>query len=107
MTTYQYKHRTNKHVKRIKNSHGYQMVEDNTLEAIPLERWVSSAGLIVIWCTNNSKHRSTVMTMMERWGVSKVKTWFWVKARMLYRYFQYLSWSAELRLYHKESINCL
>ena len=70
---------TNKHVKRT-HTGDYKMLEDSFLvKHLPVDQLLAENGLLLTWCTNNSKHRDTVKKMMTAWKVKLLATWTWVK----------------------------
>ena len=70
----------NKHVKRHKTgADGYCMLDNQELLNIPVERFLHDDGIVMVWTTNNRRHRGAVEEMMRRWEVSKLTTWYWLK----------------------------
>jgi len=70
----------NKHVKRVKRAGmGYDMMNNRDLEMMPVGKLLSVDGLVFVWCTNKMQHRSAVVDCFNRWGVTMVGTWYWVK----------------------------
>ena len=70
----------NKHVKRHKyGADGYDMLGNEDLLNIPVGNFLREDGIVLVWTTNNRRHRDAVEEMLRRWEVVKLTTWFWVK----------------------------
>ena len=70
----------NKHVKRHKNgADGYGMLDNQDLLNIPVEKFLRDDGIVLVWTTNNRRHREAVEEMMRRWEVERLTTWYWLK----------------------------
>jgi len=71
---------SNKHIKRVKRkSMGYEMMDNDDLGKMPIDKLFNDDGLLFVWCTNKMKHRSAVSSWFSSWGVTMVATWYWVK----------------------------
>ena len=70
----------NKHVKRHKHgADGYCLLENQDLVDIPVEKFLCEDGIVLVWTTNNRRHREAVDEMFLRWDVVKLTIWYWVK----------------------------
>ena len=70
----------NKHVKRHKTgADGYRMLDNQDLLTMPVEKFLRDDGIVLVWTTNNRRHRGAVEEMMRRWEVTKLTTWYWLK----------------------------
>jgi len=71
----------NKHVKRAKrnSSTGYSMLENDTIKNIPMRDLLLPGGVVVVWCSNNTRHRTAVRDWFLSWGAEEVGMWYWLK----------------------------
>ena len=70
----------NKHVKRHKyGADGYCMLGNEDLTNIPVGKFLRDDGIVLVWTTNNRRHRDAVEEMLRRWEVVKLTTWYWLK----------------------------
>lgn len=66
--------------KRAKQTAGYQMLDSQAIEDIPLERFVGDGSLVAIWCTNAPAHGRLVLdVLLAKWSLRLLSTWYWVK----------------------------
>lgn len=66
--------------KRKKCPHAYEMMFNCDLKEIPIEKLLSSSGLVVVWCTNSPQHLNyLIKEIFPKWQVSFVAKWFWLK----------------------------
>lgn len=66
--------------KRKKCPYAYEMMFNCDLKEIPIEKLLSSSGLVVVWCTNSPQHLNyLVKEIFPKWKVSFVAKWFWLK----------------------------
>eukprot|EP00088_Acartia_fossae_P046029 TRINITY_DN4964_c0_g1_i9.p1 TRINITY_DN4964_c0_g1~~TRINITY_DN4964_c0_g1_i9.p1 ORF type:complete len:354 (+),score=31.03 TRINITY_DN4964_c0_g1_i9:113-1174(+) len=71
----------NKHVKRAKlaGSGGYQMLDNMDIQKIPVDKFLSEKGIVVIWCSNNIRHREAVSTWLRTWSLKQIAKLYWLK----------------------------
>nr|ALS04285.1 methyltransferase-like protein 4-like protein [Acartia pacifica] len=71
----------NKHVKRVKLSHsGYSMLDNNQIGRLPIDQLLSpDDGLVVIWCSDNTRHRDAVQSWLLTWNLALTAKWYWLK----------------------------
>ncbi|XP_034940928.1 N(6)-adenine-specific methyltransferase METTL4 [Chelonus insularis] len=73
----------NKFVKRNKKQK-YNMMNDEMLCTIPINKLLSSNGIIALWCTNADSHLKFILNVVfPQWKVKFIGKWFWVKVTQL------------------------
>lgn len=66
--------------KRKKCDFAYQMMYNEDLKKIPVNKLLKDNGLIVVWCTNSPQHlNSLINDVFKKWNVEFVTKWFWLK----------------------------
>lgn len=75
----------NKYIRRLKKADrnlnlGYQMIDNNTLAEIPIEKMIHSKSIVAIWCTNSPQHQKSLLEVfLPKWDLKLVVKWFWIK----------------------------
>lgn len=72
----------NKYVRRkkAKTDHGYLMMYNDELKAIPIENLLHDNGLVIVWCTNSLQHLQALQNdIFPKWNVQFVAKWYWLK----------------------------
>lgn len=73
----------NKYIRRINSvqqDKGYQMLANEDIQSLPIERLLAKEGLLVIWCTNSPSHRQAIeQDMLPKWGLQLISVWHWMK----------------------------
>ncbi|XP_063991828.1 N(6)-adenine-specific methyltransferase METTL4 isoform X2 [Diachasmimorpha longicaudata] len=73
----------NKFVRRTKdrmNETGYKMMYNDELLKIPIEKLLTSNGVIAVWCSNAQSHYCDIIEkIFPSWGIKPISTWYWVK----------------------------
>jgi len=70
----------NKHVKRVKGSGtDYKMMDNHFIQQIPVPKLLSEEGLVMIWCSNNRRHRCALESWLENWNLKQISIWYWLK----------------------------
>ncbi|XP_003246632.1 methyltransferase-like protein 4 [Acyrthosiphon pisum] len=74
---------TNKYIKRkkkIKRDEGYTMMDDQDLAQLPINQFLTSNGLVCVWCTNSQNHIDSLKSVLfPIWNVKYVACWYWIK----------------------------
>jgi len=56
------------------------MMNNNDLAQLPIGEFLSTNGLICVWCTNSQSHIDSLKTeMFSAWKVKYVACWYWIK----------------------------
>uniref|UniRef100_A0A1Y1LDX0 Methyltransferase-like protein 4 n=1 Tax=Photinus pyralis TaxID=7054 RepID=A0A1Y1LDX0_PHOPY len=72
----------NKYVRRkkAKTNDGYQMMFNDNIKELPVERLLGESGTVVVWCTNSNQHLEAVQNeFFPKWKVKFVARLFWLK----------------------------
>lgn len=74
---------TNTYIKRkkkIKQDEGYTMMDDQDLAQLPINQFLTSNGLVCVWCTNSQNHIDSLKSVLfPIWNVKYVACWYWIK----------------------------
>jgi len=74
---------TNRFVKRKRHAgslNSYQSMDNDTLATLPISKLCTEGGLVAVWCTNSKTHLDYLSnTLLPRWNLTYVATWFWIK----------------------------
>lgn len=55
-------------------------MHNKELAEIPIQNFLSSQGIVVVWCTNSSGHvKSILEEIFPSWGITYLAKWFWLK----------------------------
>ncbi|KAG5883617.1 hypothetical protein JTB14_005749 [Gonioctena quinquepunctata] len=66
--------------KRKKSSDGYEMMFNEDLKSLPVEKLLKDDGLVVVWCTNSEQNFNHLVNhIFPKWGVEYSSKWFWLK----------------------------
>ncbi|XKL61019.1 hypothetical protein PGB90_008076 [Kerria lacca] len=73
----------NKHIRRknLNNiDEGYNLIYKEDLIKIPINRILSSDGIVVVWCTNSQQQINFLIEkIFPSWKIKYVTTWYWIK----------------------------
>ena len=60
--------------------YGYEMLSNETIGEIPIDKLLSKPdGLLIIFCTNSKRHQDAIKEWLSRWGLVKIAKWHWLK----------------------------
>lgn len=60
----------------------YQMMYNKEIAEIPIQNFLNSQGLVVVWCTNSLAHiKSVKEEMFPAWNVTFKASWYWLKVK--------------------------
>ncbi|XP_075166362.1 methyltransferase like 4 [Haematobia irritans] len=69
-----------KRLKRVKQSLGYQMLDNDSLRKIPIDQMFHKFSLVVLWCTNAIQHQRVVLEeFLPNWNLKLVHSLKWFK----------------------------
>ncbi|XP_052868764.1 N(6)-adenine-specific methyltransferase METTL4 [Anopheles cruzii] len=73
----------NKYIRRVKMSNStaaYQMLANEDIKEIPLERHLHDDTFVLVWCTNAETHVNAITNQFfPKWGLKLVAVWYWTK----------------------------
>ncbi|XP_055634862.1 N(6)-adenine-specific methyltransferase METTL4 [Toxorhynchites rutilus septentrionalis] len=73
----------NKYIRRVKAANskvGYSMLDNETIQKIPLEKHIHDYTIVVIWCTNSPTHINAIKEQfLKKWKLRLVGNWYWIK----------------------------
>ncbi|XP_058820178.1 N(6)-adenine-specific methyltransferase METTL4 [Topomyia yanbarensis] len=73
----------NKYIRRTKAVNGkigYNMLDNESIENIPLENYIHNDSIVIIWCTNAPTHMNAIKgKFLKKWKLRLLCKWFWVK----------------------------
>ncbi|XP_061392481.1 N(6)-adenine-specific methyltransferase METTL4-like [Musca vetustissima] len=73
----------NKYIKRLKkvrDSLAYHMLDNDSLQNIPIQEMIHANSLVVLWCTNAPQHLNAVQNdFLPKWNLQIVHTLKWFK----------------------------
>ncbi|XP_055594561.1 N(6)-adenine-specific methyltransferase METTL4 isoform X2 [Uranotaenia lowii] len=73
----------NKYIRRTKpvnKNISYQMLDNEAISNIPLEKYIHSRTVVVIWCTNSPTHINAIKEKFcKKWKLKLVGNWYWIK----------------------------
>jgi N6-adenosine-specific RNA methylase IME4 len=74
----------NRYIKRVKkssgNKQGYSMMSDDEIVKIPLENYLCTTSIVVIWSTNSETHiRAIRDEFLCKWKLKLLSSWQWIK----------------------------
>lgn len=53
---------------------------DQDLAQLPINEFLSSNGLVCVWCTNSQNHIDSLKSIIfPIWNVKYVACWYWIK----------------------------
>jgi len=56
------------------------MMTDQDLAQLPINEFLSSNGLVCVWCTNSQNHIDSLKSIIfPIWNVKYVACWYWIK----------------------------
>jgi len=56
------------------------MMDDQDLAQLPINQFLTSNGLVCVWCTNSQNHIDSLKSVLfPLWNVKYVACWYWIK----------------------------
>jgi N6-adenosine-specific RNA methylase IME4 len=72
-----------RYIKRLKKTckkQSYFMMCDDEISNIPIENYIHSSSIVIIWCTNSQMHEEAITNrFLARWNLKLISIWNWVK----------------------------
>ncbi|CAL8088654.1 unnamed protein product [Orchesella dallaii] len=66
--------------KRKQHEAGYQLIDDDGIAKLPINKLLKEDGIVVVWCTNAKSHQDALINEIFRdWNVKYLETWYWLK----------------------------
>ncbi|KAF5293907.1 hypothetical protein FQA39_LY13612 [Lamprigera yunnana] len=66
--------------KRSKSNDAYDMMYNDDIKALPIDKLLTDDGVVIVWCTNSQQHlNSLVEVFFVQWNVAFVAKMFWLK----------------------------
>ncbi|XP_074027737.1 methyltransferase like 4 isoform X1 [Leptinotarsa decemlineata] len=72
----------NKYIRRKRKAtgDGYDMMFNDDLRSLPVEKLLEKDGLVVVWCTNSEQNFNHLVTkIFPKWNVEFLGVWYWLK----------------------------
>lgn len=53
---------------------------DQDLAQLPISEFLTSNGLVCVWCTNSQNHIDSLKSILfPKWNIKYVACWYWIK----------------------------
>lgn len=68
------------------------MMDNDDLAQLPIDKFLSTNGLICVWCTNSQSHIDSLKNkMFSAWKIKYVACWYWIKVLVFIGLFLFLN----------------
>lgn len=73
---------------------------DQDLAQLPINEFLTSNGLVCVWCTNSQNHIDTLVSVLfPIWNIKYVACWYWIKVLRFYMFDKIIAYKKQHTIY--------